>query len=102
MLTHCPACKAKDSGNPLCRRCGLDLAALKNVLKKADNHKQEARQAFLDDDFIRMLIHARHSLSLRYTPDAFQLAACSALLNRNFQEALRMWRHCRRLSSNRP
>lgn len=91
MLTHCPACKAKYAGIPLCRRCGLDLGPLISVLQQADAHTQKALQAFLEYDFVRMLIHARRTLSLRRTPDALQLNACAALLNQDFREALDLW-----------
>ena len=92
MLTHCPACKAKYTGNPLCRRCGLDLAALISVLQQADAHTEKAIQAFWENDFFQMLIHARRTLSLHRTPDAIQLTACAALLNKDFREALGLWR----------
>jgi len=92
MLTHCPACKAKYTGIPLCRRCGLDLVALISVLQQADAHTQKALQAFLEHDFVRMLTHARRTLSLRRTPNALQLTACAALLNQDFRGALGLWR----------
>ncbi len=91
MPKKCPTCKAKYTGNPVCRRCGTDLGALADVERRAAMHLLEARIAYLEKDYSAMLFHARRSVSLRRTAESLKVLACAALLNREFGEARRIY-----------
>ena len=89
-MNHCPVCKARYSGKRQCHRCKADIGRLVDIEAEAFDFQEEARAACRDGEYARMLELAERACSLRKTPDAIRLRACAALLNGNFDQAVRL------------
>jgi hypothetical protein len=89
-MKHCPVCKARYTGKRQCHRCKADIGNLANIEAEAFDFREEALAAYQDGDYARMQELARRSCSLRKTPEAIRLRACAALLNGQFDQAVRL------------
>ena len=99
-LKKCPTCRAKYDGNPTCRRCGMDLGRLADILRRAAVHLVEARIACLEKDYPEMLRHARRAVSLYASDESLKTLASAELLNRNFEDAHRVYMAINRKREN--
>ncbi len=87
-MEHCPTCKAKYKGNPVCHRCKTDFSLLLQIEKDAVMHLEKAYQAFDEEDFDNMFFHAKRSFSLRQLPGAKKMLAHAAILTRRYATAI--------------
>ena len=87
-MEKCPTCNAKYKGKKLCHRCKTDLSILIDIEKKAGDHLEKARLAFMSKDYANMFFHARRSFSLQRTPESQRLLASASLLVKNFSLAV--------------
>jgi hypothetical protein len=87
----CPTCKAKLKGAAICRRCKTDLSKALDVAASAKHHLRLARQAYADGQLEAMQYHARRSFSRLRTPQSIRMLACAALLQGDYDLALKSW-----------
>ncbi len=76
-MDRCPNCRARLDDAPTCRRCGIDLARLRQIEHAADAVLVRGLSRLADGDADAAAHHLRHALSLRRSPLATSLLALS-------------------------
>lgn len=93
-MNACPACRARFSGSPHCRRCGTDLSRVFAVLLAAREAREEARRALVAGDGDRALAAVRRALRLEDVPRARRLEVLALLATGALRPAVhRLLRH---------
>ncbi len=72
-MEHCPVCRARFSGDPICRRCKSDLASLVQLEEQAEYSLHQAMNALTAGDIDKAHTLCRHAVHYKRTPfsDAF-------------------------------
>ena len=91
-MNRCPACNARYRGKDNCHRCGLEIAKILEIKTRAQFHFKQALKSFSMEDYDQMYSHARRANALYQTRESIQTLACAALLAKQFEEAIKMWR----------
>jgi predicted amidophosphoribosyltransferase len=88
MPLRCPTCRAPWCQSALCSRCGTDLSTLMQVVLRAWQLREAARQLVCEDtqpaEAVRL---ARAACQLHATPQAQRLLALALLANHQMAEA---------------
>lgn len=88
MQLRCPTCRAPWRQSALCTRCGTDLSALMQVVIRAWELREAARQLVNDGtqpaEAVRL---ARAACQLHATPQSRELLALALLANHQLVEA---------------
>lgn len=91
-MEKCPACGAPYKGKRQCHRCKLDLNILLNIEATANYHLEKVFSALSENDIENLYIHAKRCVALRRSPQIIKLAACAAMMNRKFYDAVMFWK----------
>jgi len=78
--SRCPVCRAQFRNQPVCSRCGADLAPLMTLALKAYLLRQSGRNALLQGDFSASQKRARQAQKLCATPTGRQLSILTSWL----------------------
>ena len=73
-MERCPVCRAKFKEEPVCYRCGTDLAALLSIETQAEALEQRAVVLFGAGDLLEARHVARQVLQLKRSPLALVLS----------------------------
>lgn len=99
-IETCPVCNARLKSQETCRRCKADLACLADVITEAENHMNQAVDAFNKGQFMEMFSHARKSHTLFCTRNSAKLMGCASLLSGEYNIASLMWKSCKKFCDN--
>ena len=72
-MERCPNCSARDTGEPSCRRCGMDLSLLRRTEEAAERALREGLRDLAQGEAPSARAALERSLALRRTPLAEQL-----------------------------
>jgi len=78
-MERCPNCRARVSGQPECRRCGMDLRLLLTAERAADAHLRGAVARLASGDSAGAVAHLRAARRLRREPISERLLCVCAL-----------------------
>ena len=92
ILAICPVCNANLKTKFVCRRCKTDLTSLINMRYEAILHRKKAVEAYEQNRFPEMFVHARRSHTLNATSNSAKLLASASLLNHRFKLASFLWK----------
>ncbi len=95
-MKRCPTCRARLHGGAVCHRCKTDLSTLLAVEESWRRHLEAGWRAVRDDDVETLRFHARRAFSLICTGASCRLMACAALMDHDYDLALKVWRTGRR------
>ncbi len=88
MPLRCPTCRAPWRQTALCSRCGTDLSTLMQIVVRAWELREAARQRVCEGTQLAEAVRlARAACQLHATPQAQQLLALALLANHQMSEA---------------
>ena len=93
-MERCPTCKAIFRGEPICSRCGTNLAQILGIERAAMHCQQEALSALRRGFPWAAYRYARRACDLHRSSDSVKALALAALACQKFDEAVALWEEC--------
>lgn len=88
-MIRCPVCRADNGQGPACRRCKADLAFLFGLEDRREVLLAQARLRLAASRWAEARAAAEEADALRRDDDSLKLVALTALMCRDFHQALR-------------
>ncbi|SMD04834.1 hypothetical protein SAMN02746065_12455 [Desulfocicer vacuolatum DSM 3385] len=90
-MEKCPVCRAAVTHQTTCRRCKTDLSTLLKMESDALIYRDQAMEAFKEENFMQMFEFAKRSAALVGSPEARKLLAFAAVLVKRYTLACKLF-----------